>query len=107
MGGLSQGADSMPDRGEASAQALAQQLSQLKGANPGMMTQQIQQMIHMAASMIPQSIHSAPGVAQYMAKTLSGLRGALEAAQKAAMAEQSAAGPLQMSALGNDNSGGM
>lgn len=100
MGGLSQGPDSMPDQGQASSQMLAQQMGQLRQANPGMGVQQIQQMIQTASAMIPQYIHSVPGVAQYMAKTLSGLRGALEAAQKAQMTESAAQGPLQMSALG-------
>jgi hypothetical protein len=93
------GADAMaPSQSDPTAQNVAQGLSQLRSTNPEMVIRTLQDMLRTTAALIPHTAETIPGVAQFLARNLSGLRGAIDAAQKAMTAQTIAQGPLQTSA---------
>jgi len=112
-GGSGGGPPGGPGTGPASSPAdMAQsasygrELSSARQADPAALGQKIMQIKSMIGEIITQTLHSSPGVARAMSKTLQGLDAAMkEAAENAATLQM--AQPLQASAAqGAPGSGG-
>lgn len=86
--------------------SYGRELSSARQADPAALSQKIMQIKSMIGEIITQTLHSSPGVARAMSKTLQGLDAAMkEAAENAATLQLSQ--PLQASAAqGAPGSGG-
>lgn len=89
-GGPSQGGTS-PD---ASGQQLSQQLSELKGADPSLLTKAAEQMKAMALAIQVRTAFQVPEAARHMAQAQKSLDAAIKALQQAAATANTVSSPI-------------
>jgi hypothetical protein len=91
----------MPGQGgggdDAGAQ-YAQQVSELKGADPGMLLRQVQKLKQVCAVMMVQNLERLPNVAGKLAKLIPAFDGVIKEIQQAKNVDSAVRSPIQMGA---------
>jgi len=83
QGGPAMGPSGAPSATTPAGQQFASQMSELQGADPGMILNQLKQIRTVFARMLPFTIERLPGVATNVASLLRPLDGAIKEAEKA------------------------
>jgi len=82
-GGPAMGSSGAPSTVPTAGQQFSSQMSELQGADPGMVLNQLKQIRTIFARMLPFTIERLPGVATNVAAVLRPLDGAIKEAEKA------------------------
>jgi hypothetical protein len=90
---------------EAAKDSLSQKMAELRGADPGMMKQQLDEIKSKIVQMLPQVAFVVPAVTKHLGKMLEGCNGALKEIEQAANVEATVTkgGPLgHTAAMGSE-----
>jgi hypothetical protein len=95
-----------PGQDDAGAQ-YAQQVSELKGADPGMLLRQVQKMKQICAVLMVQNLERLPNVAGKLSKLIPAFDGVIKEIQQAKNVDSAVRQPIGMGAATPPQEGGM
>jgi len=106
MPGQAPGMPGQPGGGDDAGAQYAQQVSELKGADPGMLLRQVQKMKQICAVLMVQNLERLPNVAGKLSKLIPAFDGVIKELQQAKNVDSAVRPPIGLGAASPPQEGG-